>query len=301
MPKLPPKLMDLERASLGKAMRRIGGRIARAIFGKQVYDPKERRVEAAARAAQQAQHVAHHLAGRAKASESQAHEIIEQSRKAQADARRRGDTTREQQARETERKAVEYAARQRQERLAQERKERDAKYDAEQAIIKGEQFKAKAREALLRTRKNIAKRGGPWPFAGPAPKMPEEYENINAGDGELPDEQSFLMGQKYTAFASSNVVALQFDPRHGGDLYIQFAKKGWYKYPRVGSAFALAMYHQPSKGIGVWDSIRVRGENPRLPSPPASTRKSFKRGVHPPADLPLTSSAAAFAAGGGGL
>ncbi len=282
----------------------IFGRIARAVFGKQAYDPKERRAERAARelrSAQEKQRVAGGLAERAKSAEAQAHHVVDQARKAQADARRRGDKAGERQAREAELKAIEYEARQRQERIQQERRERDAKQEAEQAVIKGEQFKAQAREALLRTRKNIAKRGGPWPFAGPAPRFPEEYENINEGAGELPDEQSFLMGQKYTAFASSNVVAMQFDPRHGGDLYIQFAKKGWYLYPKCGAAFALAFYHAPSKGIKTWDDIRVRGENPRLPSPPATTRKAFKRGVHPPSDLPLTSSGAMFAAGGGGL
>jgi len=248
----------------------ILGRIARAIFGKMSYDPKQRRLEA------------------------QAHQEADKWR-------RRGDTVRERAAKKEELKALEYAAKQRAERQAQERRERDAKYEAEQAVIKAEQFRAKAREALLRTRKNIKERGEAWPFAGPVPKMPREYENINAGDGELPDEQAFLMGQKYTAFASSNVVAMQFDPRNGGDLYIQYAKKGWYLYPKVGATFAISMYHAPSKGIFTWDDIRVRGENPRLPSPPASTRKSFKRGVHPPGDLPLRDSAYLFAAGGGGL
>ncbi len=280
------------------------GRMARAVFGKQAYDPKERRAERAERelrAAQERQRKSHHLVGRAQQSEAQAREIVDRARKAQNESRRRGDKTGERQAREAELKALEYEARQRQERIEQERRERDAKHEAEQAVIKMEQFKAKAREALLKTRKNIVKRGDSWPFAGPAPKLPEEYENINEGAGELPDVQSFLMGVKYTAFASSNVVALQFDPRHGGDLYIQFAKKGWYQYPKVGEAFALRVYHAPSKGIFTWDDIRVRGEDPRSPSPPASTRKAFKRGVHPPADLPLTSSGAMFAAGGGGL
>lgn len=277
--------------------RRVFGLFER--IGEAVLGSRQKRLTLQQQAAIDRERRAGKLAERAAKAQQTGEEQAQAARRRGQAAKRRGDKAGVAQAWADELKADDFTKRQRLEREAQERRERESHQAAEQAVRDAAKLRTQAREALLRTRKRMVAEKQAWPFAGPAPKAPKQYRNVNSGAGELPDEQAFLMGVKFTAFASSNVIAMQFDPRNGGDLYIQYAKKGWYRYAKCGQAFALAFYNVPSKGVHVWDTIRVRGENPRLPSPPASTRKSFQRGVAPPSDLPLTSSAAMFGAGGG--
>jgi hypothetical protein len=272
-------------------------KIADKIFGGVRQGMLERKQQAAAEKERRARAMADRAERAEDVGNREAQDAIRRIRA----AKQQGNEAARKRAIADEQKALEFVKKQRIERESQERHERDAKHEQEQARLQIEKRTAHSREQLLKARKRIVDSRQAWPWAGPAPKAPKVYKSVNTGEGDLPDEQSFLLGQKYSAFASSNVVAIQFDPRHGGDLYIQYKKKGFYKYPRVGPAFALQMFHSLSKGIAVWDWIRVRGENPRLTSPPASTRKAFRRGVAPPSDLPLSQSAYLFAAGGGGL
>lgn len=280
--------------AIGRKIFNIFERVGHAVLGS-----RQKRASIQEQAAKDREQRARALAERAAKAQQTGEQQAAIAKRRVDDARRRGDNKGVAQGLVEQRKAEEFARRQRQERDEQARRQRAAHEAHEQAVRDQAKLAAQARQALLKTRKSLVEKNAEWPFAGPAPKHPKLYKNVNSGAGELPDQEAFLMGHKFTAFASSNVVALQFDPRNGGDLYVQYKKKGWYKYPGCGQAFALLMYSVPSKGVATWDEIRVRGENPRLPSPPASTRKRFQRGVQPPADLPLMSSAAAFAAGGG--
>ncbi len=281
-------------ANIGRAIFGLFERVGNAVLG-----GRQKRASINEQAAKDRELRAGKLAERA-AKAQQTGEQQASIARARADAaRRRGDNKGLQAALLEQRKAEDFARRQQQERHEQAMRQRAAKQAHEQAVRDQQKLAAQARQALLKTRKTLVEKNAEWPFAGPAPKHPKLYKNVNSGAGDLPDQEAFLLGHKFTAFASSNVVALQFDPRNGGDLYIQYKKKGWYKYPNCGAAFAMLMYGVPSRGVAVWDEIRVRGENPRLPSPPASTRKRFQRGVHPPADLPLQTSVAMFGAGGG--
>lgn len=198
------------------------------------------------------------------------------------------------QAQQAEQRALEQERRWRDERARQERNARDAQQKAEQELIRVEQLRAKAREALLRTRANISDEEYEKVFKGPRPRR-RVYENVKTGEGDLPGKKEFLnLGVPYSAFASSNVEILQFDPLTG-DLYVCYIKGRWYKYTGVGSKIAGSMYVDPSKGTDVWDELRVRGTL-------KGNRFRTEKGVQPPTYLPLEStdtSAGMFGAHGG--
>lgn len=195
---------------------------------------------------------------------------------------------------QAEQRALEQERRWRDERARQERNARDANYKAEQALIKTEQLRAKAREALLRTRKNMSDEDFAAAFRGPRPQK-REYENVKTGDGDLPGKKEFLnLGVPYSAFASSNVEVLQFDPKTG-DLYVCYIKGRWYRYKGVGSNMAGYLYQAASKGISVWDQLRIRGTI-------NGNKYATSKGESPPSYLPLASvetSAGMFGAAGG--
>lgn len=280
--------------SIGRQIFGLFERVGNAVLGN-----RQKRASLQEQAAKDREQRARAMAERAARAQQTGEQQATVARQRADLARSRGDSRGLQAALAEQRKAEDFARRQRQEREDQARRLKQAKEAREQAVRDQQKLAAQAREALLKTRKSLVEKNAEWPFEGPAPKHPKMYKNVNTGDGLLPDQEAFLLGHKFTAFASSNIVSMTFDPRNGGDLYIQYRKKGYYKYPGVGQAFALLMYSVPSKGIATWDEIRVRGENPRLPSPPASSRKKFIRGKLPPADLPLSSTYGQIAARGG--
>ncbi len=281
-------------ANFGRNIFGLFERVGEAVLGS-----RQKRASIQEQAAKDREQRARLMAERAARAQQAGEQQVAIARQRADQARQRGDNRGLQAALAEQRKAEAFAHRQRQEREEQTRRQKAAHDAREQAVRDQQKLAAQARQALLKTRKTLVDKNAEWPFAGPAPKHPKEYANVNSGAGELPDQEAFLLGHKFTAFASSNVSALQFDPRNGGDLYIFYKKKGVYCYPACGQAFALLMYGVPSKGVAVHDEIRVRGENPRIPSPPNSTRKKFIRGKQPPADLPLTSTYGQIAARGG--
>lgn len=196
-------------------------------------------------------------------------------------------------AKQAEQRAVEQEARWRQERQRQERIANDARLKGEQARIREEQLRSKAREALLRTRKNMSDEDFASAFRGPRPER-REYENVKTGEGDLPDKEMFLkFGVKYSAFASSNVEALVFDPTVG-DLYVCYLKGRWYRYRGCGRNVASLMYDAASKGVAVHDELRVRGTV-------RGNKFATDKDTPPPHYLPLDSesSAGQFGAHGG--
>lgn len=199
-----------------------------------------------------------------------------------------------QQARRDEQEALAQAARARAEQVRQERLANAARLAAEQELIRVEGLRAKARVALLRTRKNMTDEDFAAAFRGPRPER-REYENEKTGEGDLPDKKEFLnRGVPYSAFASSNVETLQFDPLTG-DLYVQYLKKHlFYRYRGVGRKMAELGYIAASKGVFSWDNLRIRGTR-------KGNRYRTDKDSPPPNYLPLSqdSSGMAFGAAGG--
>jgi len=115
------------------------------------------------------------------------------------------------------------------------------------------------------------------------------------GRGGLPGWQEFMIGEPFSRFSSSNVDTLQYDAQHQ-HLYIRYVNGRWYRYHDISRAMAYEGYISYSKGIFVWDRIRVRGKGNAK-----KTQKRFDRDAPPPSDLPLTGSARDFVLSGGGL
>ena len=271
----------------------IFGRVLGKVFGtrkqQQAADEADYQQQQTQRAAEVAKARAVQQRRIAEQAAKTARELTSPQARAQA-AQRAASSRASQEARE--RQAKQEADRQL--RMAQdmERRAVQAKAAAEQALRDNEKLKAKAREALLRTRANATDPEFYGAFKGPRPAR-KTYKNVKPGTGELPAKDVFLLrGIKYSAFASSNVEALQFDPTTG-DLYVCYLTNRWYRYTGVGAAVAESMYVAASHGVAVWDELRVRGtiKGNRYP-----TTKAI-----PPAYLPLDTSAGLFAAGGGGI
>lgn len=228
-------------------------------------------------------------AAKARVGEAERHKARSHSRgEKEAAERERQRAVREEQD------AIAKEARYRQERLRQERLANDARLKAEAARVREEQLRAKAREALLRTRKNMSDEDFARSFRGPRPAK-REYENVKTGEGDLPDKEAFLkLGVRYSAFASSNVEAIVFDPRLG-DLYVQYTKKLiWYRYKGVGVKVADLAYQAASKGVFTHDTLRIRGTR-------KGNRYPTEKNVPPPEYLPIdeNSSGMLFGAHGG--
>ncbi len=117
----------------------------------------------------------------------------------------------------------------------------------------------------------------------------EEYPNRKNVDlGDSPYQTDFLDGFPLSRFASSNVYAIVYD-RIKSILHIQFMggtgrkRSGpgkWVAYLDVSISDAKEFYNGSSKGIKVWDLLRVRGTQ-------GGMKKNFARGIAPPAYLPL--------------
>lgn len=106
------------------------------------------------------------------------------------------------------------------------------------------------------------------------------YQNVKPmGRGEAPDMESFMYGEPYSRFASSNVAVIQFDVT-ANQLYVQFLNGRWYRYSQVSKQEAQAMWATASKGVWVWDHLRGRGSA-------TSSKKPFTRDAVPPSYLPL--------------
>lgn len=99
---------------------------------------------------------------------------------------------------------------------------------------------------------------------------------------------SFLDGHFFSRFSSSNVWALQYDRTHNS-LFIQYMagsgrkKHGpgiWFQYLNVSLAEAKLIYNAASKGVFIWQNIRVKGSQ-------TAHKKPFIKGASPPPYLPL--------------
>ncbi len=237
---------------------------------------------AAARQARLRREQADREAARTRTQRGSRHHVIDAAERARKQAQR------------DEQEALTQAARARAEQMRQERLARDAQRAAEQELIRVEGLRAKAREALLRTRANMSDEDFAAAFRGPRPER-REYANEKTGEGDLPDKKEFLnRGVPYSAFASSNVEALQFDPLTG-DLYVQYLKKHlWYRSRGVGRKVAELGYIAASKGVFSWDNLRVRGTR-------KGNRFRTDKDSPPPAYLPLENetSGGQFGAAGG--
>lgn len=151
-----------------------------------------------------------------------------------------------------------------------------AKYEAERWRAKREDLQAKARIAELRTDDEAFQRirEGAKPIVYPDKKMP--------GVGELPMMGEFMRGHPISRFASSNVLTIQYDPTKK-ILHVQYLRSGkWYGYFGCDARTALESYSAASKGIFVWDRIRVRGSGNQR-----KTRMRYQRDMPPPSYLPL--------------
>lgn len=100
---------------------------------------------------------------------------------------------------------------------------------------------------------------------------------------DSPPLELFLDGFPYARFASSNVRTLVYD-RRDESLYVQYIRKRgtdeWYRHFNVSVAEAREFYGNVSKGITVWDLLRLRGTQDGF-------KKPYSRGTPPPSDLPL--------------
>lgn len=166
---------------------------------------------------------------------------------------------------------------------------------ARDALIRLEKTKTLARDVLLRGRQDADEELFKRTFGYDRPKSATVDENQKSGEGGLPDQAQFLKGYIYSAFASSNVDALQYDPIEK-NLHVSYLRRSksseWYCYHGVSKALAIVGYQSASKGIFVHDLLRGR----------RGKRLDFERGVAPPSYLPITersSSAEAFAGMGG--
>lgn len=107
------------------------------------------------------------------------------------------------------------------------------------------------------------------------------YGNVNPiGRGEAPDLESFLYGETYSRFASSNVEAIAYDITQQ-QLYVRFQGGRWYRYDAVTKQEAGLFWAGYSKGTMVWDILRIRGTKD-------GHRKSYTRDAAPPDYLPLS-------------
>lgn len=275
---------------------RLFGRKERADIEQSEYkrQQSQRAAEQARAVAQRAAQLAEDERGRARAAKNR--QVQAQQTSARAHDRKTKDAAdrARKQAQHEEQEALAKAARARAEQMRQERLANQARIAAEQELIRVEGLRAKAREALLRTRKNMTDEDFAAAFRGPRPER-REYANEKTGEGDLPDKKEFLnRGVKYSAFASSNVEALQFDPLTG-DLYVQYLKKHlWYRSRGVGRKMAELGYIAASKGVFSWDNLRVRGTR-------KGNRYRTDKDSPPPNYLPLEteSSAGQFGAAGG--
>lgn len=103
-----------------------------------------------------------------------------------------------------------------------------------------------------------------WPFKRRRQEKPVSGGQRGTGGGPLtPEEtQAFLNGE-LTFLSSSNVAAAQYHP-DSQELMIEYgvgsdrAGAAWI-YGNISMAEAIDFIRAPSKGIWVWDHIRVRG------------------------------------------
>ena len=117
----------------------------------------------------------------------------------------------------------------------------------------------------------------------------EVYDNKkDLGEGNSPYQEYFLNGHSLGRFASSHVYQIVYD-RVKQVLHIQYlGGKGkrrsgpgrWYAYYRMTIPEAKTIYNAASKGVFVWDALRVRGQ-------PGNHRKPMSKDAPPPDYLPL--------------
>ncbi len=117
----------------------------------------------------------------------------------------------------------------------------------------------------------------------------EVYKNKKDVDlGDSPYQKDFLDGYPLSRFASSNVYAVVYD-RTQSHLYVQYMggrgkNRGgpgrWYQYRQVEISEAKVMYNAASKGVKVWDMLRVRGSQ-------TAHQKPYTKNISPPGYLPL--------------
>ena len=82
----------------------------------------------------------------------------------------------------------------------------------------------------------------------------------------------FLLGFAFSAFASSNVAQLVYDPKTRS-LHVQYLRKNhagrWYKYGQIGKEEAMVAYNTASKGVFSWSHLRDRKPTTRDEPPPS--------------------------------
>jgi hypothetical protein len=65
-------------------------------------------------------------------------------------------------------------------------------------------------------------------------------------------------GEFFSDFESSNVRAISYD-RAGRTLAVEYRDGARWYYSPVSLAEAVGLYEAPSKGVYIWDNIRIRG------------------------------------------
>ena len=99
------------------------------------------------------------------------------------------------------------------------------------------------------------------------------------GRGEAPDMQSFLFGETYSRFSSSNVQAIAYDITRNV-LHVQYQNGRWYAYGNFSKQEAQTAWAAPSKGVYLWDAVRIRGTK-------HGHKKPVTKDSPPPSYLPL--------------
>lgn len=83
-------------------------------------------------------------------------------------------------------------------------------------------------------------------------------EERAVAEGREPDEFGRFMNGEWVGFSSSNVEAGVYYP-DSMRLELQFRDGTYYAYYSVSAEEASSLYRAPSKGIWVWDVLRIRG------------------------------------------
>ncbi len=147
-----------------------------------------------------------------------------------------------------------------------------------QKIMEGQ---AARREKLLQRR--VAKGKSSEVYKNKKLNAPTNFYFNGRVVSDSPPLELFLDGFPYARFASSNVRTIVYD-RRSEDLFIQYIRRRgndlWYRYQNVSKAEATQFYAAVSKGVTVWDYLRVRGTQ-------TGFKKPYSRGTPPPSDLPL--------------
>jgi len=93
-----------------------------------------------------------------------------------------------------------------------------------------------------------------------SPDLEGYAERLAQGHSEVAEDEveDFLFNEVPLVVNSTNVSNVTYFPKEG-KLLVQFLNGGKYLYSQISEAEALSFVQAQSKGIWVWNNLRVRG------------------------------------------